>query len=268
MLLYRNTPTVVIGRNQNPWLEADPDYLQNNGIELVRRYSGGGAVYHDLGNTNYSYMMPREDFDRDTTAKTIVSGLQALGLDVALNARHDITIKEGDRYKKCSGSAYKITKDKAYAHGTMLLQSNLAGLGPALRPPESGIQGNGVESVRSEVANIGLHHNVFCDAVAAAFGFDIQHVPESEMLALSEVEQSASELKRIEWKYHQTPRFTQTLTFSEDVAVVATVKQGRYAQFEGPDHLVAELQSLNGHLFEPRLLNSTLTRGFVPSGVS
>lgn len=249
MLLYRNRPSVVIGRNQNPWLEADLGYLSQKGIELVRRYSGGGAVYHDLGNTNYSYMMTRDKFDRDTTAQTIVDGLGSAGLEVKLNERHDITVKVAEDYKKCSGSAYKISKDRAYAHGTMLLSSDLGNLGPALRPPPSGIVGNGVDSVRSKVANLNLTHENFCEIVARAFHSKCQQVSEAEIMSISEVIESREQLIGRQWKYNQTPVFTQTITTSSDT-IVATIRQGRYASFTCPESMNSKFQQLVGKDFE------------------
>ncbi|CCG82043.1 Lipoate-protein ligase A [Taphrina deformans PYCC 5710] len=157
-------------------------------------------------------MMKRDKFDRDSTAQKIINGLKCAGLDVKLNERHDITIRVAGEYKKCSGSAYKISKDRAYAHGTMLLASDLGNLGPALRPASYGIVGNGVESVRSKVANLNLTHEEFCAILAKAFQARCHKIEEEEMMAIPEVAESRAQLISDHWKYSQTPVFTQTIT--------------------------------------------------------
>lgn len=246
LLLYRNTPSIIIGRNQNPWVEANLKHLQSHNIGLFRRFSGGGTVYHDLGNTNYSYMMPRAAFDRDTTAQKLINGLQSIGLDVALNARHDITIQTHDGWRKCSGSAYKIAKDRAYAHGTMLLRADLNNLGPALRAGEWGIKGHGVESVRSKVANLDLSHEQFCATVSDAFGMLPQHVYEEEMMQIESVRMSVEQLQSHAWKFQQTPAFTQSVVAAGGT-VVATVKSGKYFSFQAERGI--DLQDLVGQDF-------------------
>lgn len=262
MLLYRNRKTVVIGRNQNPWVEANLSYLATHDIELVRRYSGGGAVYHDLGNTNYSYMMPRHDFDRDATALKIIAGLSRSGVSAALNERHDITVNTDGTFKKCSGSAYKISKDRAYAHGTMLLTSDLANLGPALRAGDWGIKANGVESVRSAVTNIGMGHEDFCALIAKAFNLELRSVAESEMLSLSQVSTNHLQLSSNEWRYQQTPGFTQTIVLGAR-ELVADVKHGCYSKFFGHEHLPNTVQALLGQKFEVEKLSLCATKCMV-----
>lgn len=232
MMLYRNTPSVIIGRNQNPWMESDLEYIRSNNIALYRRFSGGGAVFHDLGNTNYSYMMPRKDFDRDMTASRIIAGLRSLGLDVGLNSRHDISIMGADGWRKCSGSAYKISKDRAYAHGTMLLNSRLENLGSALRAGAWGLQGNGVESVRSKVSNLQISHEDFCKVVSKSFGLAPRLISEKAMLGIESVAKNVERLESDEWRFRQTPVFTQRLQVGSD-QMIATIRQGRYHSFEG-----------------------------------
>lgn len=251
MLLYRNVPCVVIGRNQNPWLEANMDYLRAHNIQLLRRFSGGGTVYHDLGNTNYSYMMPRSQFDRDTTAQKLVTALQTAGIDVALNSRHDIILNTAEGWRKCSGSAYKISKDRAYAHGTMLLNSDIKNLGQALRAGEWGIKGNGVESVRSKVANLELGHDAFCDSVAKAFHMTPIYVNVNEMLTLPAVAKSMEQLLGSQWTFEQTPPFTQTVLHKDGQVVTVKVRRGRIESVEGEG---VETVQFVGQDFVPSLL--------------
>jgi lipoate-protein ligase A len=130
LLLYRNSSSVIIGRNQNPWIEANIKLLNELKIPLIRRMSGGGTVFHDLGNTNYCVMMPREKFKRSTSVTMIANALQNLDIPAKVNSRYDIVL--GD--KKISGSAYKIANNKSYHHGTMLIDTDISQLYDALKP--------------------------------------------------------------------------------------------------------------------------------------
>ncbi|KAL2808723.1 hypothetical protein BJX63DRAFT_21413 [Aspergillus granulosus] len=170
LFLYVNHPCVVIGRNQNPWLETNLRKLRNdrdrasndtNDEEavLVRRRSGGGAVFHDAGNLNYSVICPRSSFTRNKHAEMMVRALHRVGaVNTSANDRHDIVMSSmhGDTPRKISGSAFKLTRFRALHHGTCLLDSpNIASLGSFLRSPaREYIKAKGVESVRSPVANV------------------------------------------------------------------------------------------------------------------
>ncbi|KAF8883183.1 hypothetical protein CPB84DRAFT_1790274, partial [Gymnopilus junonius] len=130
LLIYRDSPCVVIGRNQNPWIEVNFSALHARGIPFVRRRSGGGTVYHDLGNTNFSIHLPRSSFDRHQTGAFVLRAVRSLGIDARLNERNDICVGPD----KVSGSAYKIANQRAYHHGTMLISTELETLGDVLRP--------------------------------------------------------------------------------------------------------------------------------------
>ncbi|KAJ5224115.1 hypothetical protein N7468_008657 [Penicillium chermesinum] len=155
LFLYINKPCVVIGRNQNPWLETDlralyndrrPTTSDSDAALYVRRRSGGGAVFHDEGNLNYSVISPRTSFTRNKHAEMVVNALHRVGaLGTSVNERHDIVLasKEQDRGstpRKVSGSAFKLTRDRALHHGTCLLDSpNIHDLGRFLRSPRENI---------------------------------------------------------------------------------------------------------------------------------
>ncbi|PKY04058.1 hypothetical protein P168DRAFT_252839 [Aspergillus campestris IBT 28561] len=172
LFLYANRPCVVIGRNQNPWLETNLRQLYNDRVAgaqgstpdsdnalYVRRRSGGGAVFHDQGNLNYSVICPRTSFTRNKHAEMVVRALHRVGAtNTSVNDRHDIVLSmaNGDQPRKISGSAFKLTRHRALHHGTCLLDSpNINGLGSFLRSPARDyIKAKGVESVRSPVANV------------------------------------------------------------------------------------------------------------------
>lgn len=190
LFLYTNRPCIVIGRNQNPWVEVNLGILENGPcsegrpVDLVRRRSGGGTVFHDEGNVNYSVICPSGRFDRDKHANMVVRALQSLGVARAqVNERHDI-ILAGNQEKlpvpteeplakpfKISGSAYKLTRLRALHHGTCLLSSpNIKTIGQYLRSPlKLYIKARGVDSVSSPITNVNIENNAFENAVVNEF---------------------------------------------------------------------------------------------------
>ena len=153
LLFYVNAPAIIIGRNQNTIEEIDSDVVAARGIRVVRRVSGGGAVYHDLGNLNFSFMTRdvHNRFNRyDRFNGPVVDVLRALGVPAEIGGRNDILA--GGR--KISGNAQFATPDRMLSHGTLLLDSNLDDVTAALRPKPGKVESKGVKSIRSRVANI------------------------------------------------------------------------------------------------------------------
>jgi lipoate-protein ligase A len=153
LLFYVNARAIIIGRNQNTIEEINPDVVASRGIHVVRRVSGGGAVYHDLGNLNFSFMTPQVygRFNRyDTFTKPVIDTLKALGVPAELGGRNDILA--GGR--KISGNAQFARPDRMFSHGTLLFDSNLDEVTAALNPKPGKVESKGVKSIRSRVANI------------------------------------------------------------------------------------------------------------------
>ena len=153
LLFYVNAPAIIIGRNQNTIEEVNPDVVRERGIGVVRRISGGGAVYHDLGNLNFSFMTRdvRGRFNRyDRFNGPVVEVLRELGVPAEIGGRNDILV-DG---RKISGNAQFATPDRMFSHGTLLLDSNLDDVTTALRPRPGKVESKGVKSIRSRVANI------------------------------------------------------------------------------------------------------------------
>ena len=150
--LWQNRPAVIIGLNQNAYAEVDLDYLKRNGIALVRRVTGGGAVYHDLGNLNYTIVGRAADLNRDYPEYTryMLQALQALGVEAELSGRNDILV--GGR--KVSGYAKRVYKDRLMVHGTLMFDVDLGVLERALNPPAGKLEAKGIASVRSRVTNL------------------------------------------------------------------------------------------------------------------
>lgn len=154
LLFYINEPSIIIGRNQNTIEEINTKYVEDHNIHVVRRLSGGGAVYHDLGNLNFSFIMPDDgnsfrDFGRFT--EPVIASLKQLGVEGAeLKGRNDLVIND----KKFSGNAMYATSGRMFAHGTIMLDNDIDAVVDALKVRADKIASKGIKSVRSRVTNI------------------------------------------------------------------------------------------------------------------
>ncbi|MBO4411698.1 MAG: lipoate--protein ligase [Lachnospiraceae bacterium] len=157
-MLWQNRPTVVIGRNQNLYDEVDLSYTEKEGIEVVRRITGGGAVYHDLGNVNYSFITSREKaavLDFDYFTRPIRDTLLSLGIEAVLSGRNDLVVSAPDgSFLKFSGNAETATDRRILSHGTLLFDSDLGVLSKALKPDPEKLKKRAIQSVRSRVTNL------------------------------------------------------------------------------------------------------------------
>jgi lipoate-protein ligase A len=153
LLFYINKPSIIIGKNQNTIEEVNQDYVEQNDITVVRRLSGGGAVYHDLGNLNFSFIT-KDDGDSFHNFKKftepVVKALGKLGIQAELSGRNDI-MAEG---KKISGNAMFATRGRMFSHGTLLFNSEMDHIVSALKVKKEKIESKGIKSVRSRVGNI------------------------------------------------------------------------------------------------------------------
>ncbi|MCP4356642.1 MAG: lipoate--protein ligase [Chloroflexi bacterium] len=152
LLFYINEPAVIIGRNQNSIQEIDPDFIKQNDIHVVRRLSGGGAVYHDLGNLNFSFITNgRENLHNFALfTEPVIRALNKLGVEAECRGRSDIFANN----KKISGNAQYATAQRMFSHGTLLFDSNLETLLKALNPRQAEISSKAVQSIRNFVTNI------------------------------------------------------------------------------------------------------------------
>ena len=150
--LWQNRPAVIVGFNQEVNTEVNLDYLKENGIDLVRRVTGGGAVYHDLENLNYTIVGRSEDLERDYPeyASLLAKALQTLGVPATLSGRNDILV-EG---RKVSGFAKRVCKNRLMVHGTLMYNVDVNVLTNVLNPSTTKLQSKGIASVRSRVANL------------------------------------------------------------------------------------------------------------------
>lgn len=153
LLFYINEPSIIIGKNQNTIEEIDTDFVEKNGIKVVRRLSGGGAVYHDLGNLNYSFITKDDgesfrNFKKFT--QPVVEALEKIGVKAELIGRNDLLV-EG---RKISGNAQFATQGRMFSHGTLMFDTEIDTVVSALKVRKDKIESKGIKSIRSRVANI------------------------------------------------------------------------------------------------------------------
>ncbi len=215
LLFYINEPSIIIGRNQNTLEEINEPYVRKNGIHVVRRLSGGGAVYHDLGNLNFSFITPYhkgtpQDFEHFT--RPVIRVLREMGVPAELSGRNDI-LAEG---RKISGNAQYRTADRMFSHGTLLFDTNLRHVVESLNVSQSKITSNGLKSVRSRVANISefldeamttgefrarLLRGIFRDAEE----IPQYHLTEADWTQIRQIK--AERYDRWDWNYGRSPEF-------------------------------------------------------------
>ncbi len=154
-MLWQNQPAVIVGRNQNTLEEINSSYIDAHGIKVVRRMSGGGAVYHDHGNLNFTFVVDaNQDFANfDKFTRPVITALQTIGIEAENNGRNDITITG----RKFSGNAQFKYRNRLLHHGTILFDTNIEEMVQALNPGNQKITSKGVKSVRSRVTNISEH---------------------------------------------------------------------------------------------------------------
>jgi lipoate-protein ligase A len=207
--LWQNRPSVIIGLNQSAYAEVNLPYLREKGIVLARRVTGGGAVYHDLQNLNYTITGRIRDLETDYPAyvETMARALKALGVPAEVSGRNDILV-DG---RKCSGYAKRVSKDRLMIHGTLMYDVDIDTLTEVLAAPGSKLSAAGVSSVRSRVANLKGYLPQFKDiqAFQAALQALLAGGDEEIRLTDAQIEQieadAAAKYRTWEWIYGHSP---------------------------------------------------------------
>ena len=215
LLFYINQPSIIIGKNQNTIEEINTDYVEDQGIIVVRRLSGGGAVYHDLGNLNFSFIT-KDDGDSFMNYKKftqpVVDALLKLGVQAELSGRNDILV-EG---RKVSGNAQFATRGRMYTHGTLLFNTEIDAVVSALKVKKDKIESKGIKSVRSRVANISefLEEDMTVEQfrmeiLKSVFGGEenIRYYELTEEDWKNIYKLSEERYQTWEWNYGKSPRF-------------------------------------------------------------
>ncbi|MGP9558299.1 lipoate--protein ligase [Psychrobacter sp. AOP7-A1-24] len=215
LFLWRNSETVVIGRSQNPWVECKTDKMEADDVFLARRQSGGGAVFHDLGNTNFTFLSPKDDYDQEANFTIIINALKKLGINATLSGRNDMQV--GDR--KISGSAFKHAADRSFHHGTLLVNANMQKLGDYLNPHPLKLKAKGIKSVRARVTNLvdfneTINHQILSDAIIEAFceyhgeTAQVEQLDEASLAKQPTLNTYYQQMADWDWRFGKTPEFT------------------------------------------------------------
>ncbi|WP_217585972.1 lipoate--protein ligase [Lentibacillus saliphilus] len=217
LLFYINKPSIIIGRNQNTVEEINTDYVDDNDIKVVRRLSGGGAVYHDEGNLNFSFITKDDgesfhNFEKFT--KPVVEALNAVGVPAKLEGRNDI-LADG---RKISGNAQFSKKGRMFSHGTLMFDSEIEHVVAALNVNKAKITSKGIKSIRSRVANVSefleeeMSMAAFKDMILRHI-FNVADVADVPRYELTEEDWknvhaiSEKRYKNWEWNYGKSPSF-------------------------------------------------------------
>lgn len=270
LILWQNDNAVIIGRNQNTAEEINQSFVDTHGIHVVRRNTGGGAVYHDLGNLNYSFITD-EGASRNAFTQPVVRALCDLGMDAEASGRNDILVSG----KKVSGTAQQISKGRILHHGTLLFDSDSNMISGALTPDPGKYQSKGVKSVRSRVGNIRAFLQQ--DMTITAFWAHLKRtlgdagMVDAQLTAeeLAQVEKlKAEKYDTWQWNYGRSPAYDTQVKrrFSGGTLDVRlTVKQGVIAQIKiygdflavSPVHILEE--ALLGCEYRREAIQQTLS---------
>mgnify|MGYP000998383288 FL=1 len=260
-LLWINEPSIIVGKYQNTIEEINTEYTREKGIHVIRRISGGGAVYHDLNNLNYTIISNRdkgqEGFNFKEFSKPIIETLAELGVKAEFTGRNDLEI---DGQKFC-GNAQAYIKDRVMHHGCLLFNVDFSALGDALKVSKDKIESKGVKSVRSRVTNILPHLKT--PITVEEFGDKIMEYMKKQYPDMKEYVFSKGELDYIakraevkrswEWNYGESPEFniTRGKRFKNGkIQIFATVENSRiknikfYGDFFGKNEDLSEIENL------------------------
>ncbi|ELI6434383.1 lipoate--protein ligase A [Aeromonas salmonicida subsp. salmonicida] len=222
LFLWRNANTVVIGRAQNPWKECNTRRMEEDGVTLARRSSGGGAVFHDLGNSCFTFMAGKPGYDKSISTAIVLDALKLLGVSAFASGRNDLLVATQDGDRKVSGSAYRETHDRGFHHGTLLLDADLSRLANYLNPDPKKLAAKGISSVRSRVANLcellpGIEHQQVSHALIEAFfahyGVRVppEHISPTQLPDLPGFAETFARQRSWEWNFGHAPAFTHQL---------------------------------------------------------
>ncbi|MCL4117620.1 UNVERIFIED_CONTAM: hypothetical protein GTU68_015685 [Idotea baltica] len=236
LFLWQNAPCVVIGRAQNPWLECNLKAMDKDNIPVVRRQSGGGTVYHDYGNLNYTIISPKDQHDVKSNLDLVCSVVNKLGLNLYPNERNDVVVDHGNFTYKVSGSAFREKKDRAFHHGTLLIHTDTTKLYDYLHQPiDNSLDTKGVKSHRSKVLNLSeIISDMQTQDITRSFmrnfdSIELSLIDEDTPLHNKElIDKEISTLRSWDWRFGKTLPFTKTYT-KDNQELIVKVQAGMIA---------------------------------------
>ena len=236
LYLWQNERTVVIGRNQNALEECRTELLEKEGGRLARRLSGGGAVFHDLGNCNFTFLAKPKSYDFERQIKVLIAALRYLGIEACFGGRNDITV-EG---RKVSGNAFYRGRNGRFQHGTILVSVDMEKMSRYLSPSKAKLASKGVASVRSRVANLseirpGIGIAEVKDALRCLFQqeFGKAEILEPAALSKKRLAELHEKYASREWVYGKSPVFDLQLENRFEwggIQIGLTVKGGKVVE--------------------------------------
>lgn len=232
LYLWQNDRTVVIGKHQNPLKECNISKMKSDNITLIRRQSGGGAVYHDIGNLNFSFIAGKELYNEQKHFEVILMALRLFGIEGEVTGRNDMTVSGS----KFSGNAFIHKKHASCHHGTLLISANIEELGRYLTPSKVKLDSKGVDSVRSRVVNLGSQNsevNVESMERALVKAFNQSYTGTLKHLNIQQtaaIESSVKKYRTWQWTVAESPKATVSINKSFEWGCFAAelfVKDGR-----------------------------------------
>ncbi|MDO5111738.1 MAG: lipoate--protein ligase [Clostridia bacterium] len=237
LYLWRNQNTVVIGRNQNAWKECRLSELAHDGGTQVRRMSGGGAVFHDVGNLNFTFITTKALYDQTRQLGVITAAVNALGIPAAFTGRNDIVTADGAKF---SGNAFRHTHTTDLHHGTLLIDVDMQKLGKYLSPSPDKLRAKGVDSVRARVCNLkelrnDLTIDMMAQALTEAFLREYGAYATLEEAALPQAALAAAQARHQSWEWRcgASPSFDASLSTRfawGGVELLLTMQKGRITE--------------------------------------
>ncbi len=214
LFLWQNENTIVIGRNQNPYKECDVKKLKEDDVCLIRRLSGGGAVYHDLGNLNFTFIASDKNYNLENNMKVIIDAIAKFGIECYFNGRNDILSQE----RKFSGNAFISDKDRNCHHGTLLVDVNLEKLSRYLTVSPLKLESKGIDSVLARVINLNeISPKITIESLKTELitSFNEFYKAEAKIVMLNEKEidliKYLEKYNSWEWNYSESPDFSIVL---------------------------------------------------------
>lgn len=274
LYLWQNQNTVVIGKNQNAWKECRTELLEQEGGKLARRSSGGGSVFHDIGNLNFSFLVDRQFYDVDRQLEVILKAVESLGIKAIFSGRNDLTVDD----RKISGNAFCFRKKSALHHGTILISADMEKMTRYLQVPKEKIKSKGIESVRSRVVNLSEYNekldiptmiDKLIDSFKEIYGYTNNITYEEEGIDQTMLNELHDKYRSWEWRFGETPKFDVELDtrFSwGGIHIGLRLEHGKiekvFVYSDAMDESFIEMIPgiLEGHLFHSKILSEAILK--------